>query len=198
MLHSFVSADKQRFFWISFLTLFLVACGFHLRGNVPLPKTLSPMYIATNKPYDPLVELIEDTLTASHIELVDSPKNASTILNLIDIQYVENLVSVAASTNTRQYTLLEILRMELTTTKGKIVIPVSTLTASNPLTVDSNQMLNTSVQKQTLQQEMQQAVVQQLMIRLGSPNTNKALAGAPVDSQAKTDTDYIEVVHNTN
>lgn len=198
MLHCFIPAHKQRFFWISFLSLLLVACGFHLRGNVPLPKALSPMYIATNNPYDPLVELIEDTLTASHIELVDSPKNASTILKLIDIQYAENLVSVAASTNTRQYTLLEILRMELTTAKGKIVIPVSTLTASNPLTVDSNQMLNTSVQKQTLQQEMQQAIVQQLMIRLGSPNTARALSGISIDANAKTDTDYIGVTPNTN
>lgn len=176
MFQSLISTPKQRFVWVCLLALFLVACGFHLRGNVPLPKTLSPMYISTSTPYDPLVELIEDTLTASHIQLTDSPKNASTILHIIDIQYTENLVSVAASTNTRQYALAETLHMELTTPKGKTIIPVSTLTATNPLTVDSNQVLNTSVQKQTLQQEMQQAVVQQLMIRLGAPNTKRALA----------------------
>jgi outer membrane lipopolysaccharide assembly protein LptE/RlpB len=128
---------------IALFTVGLVACGFHLRGNIPLPKTLSPMYISTTRPYDPLVQLIEDTLTASGITLTDIPKKASTILNIIDIQYAENLVSA--------------------------------LTATNPLTIDSNQVLNASAQKQTQEQEMRQAVVQQLMIRLGSPNTKKAL-----------------------
>ncbi len=184
MFHALLSLSKQRFLLISLFALCLGACGFHLRGNIPLPKTLSPMYIATNMPYDPLIQLIEDTLTASHIELTDSPKKASTILKIIDIQYTENLVSVAASTNTRQYTLSETLRMELTTQKGATIIPVSTLSASNPLTVDSNQVLNTSVQKQTLQQEMQQAIVQQVMIRLGSQNTKKALGATALTTAA--------------
>jgi LPS-assembly lipoprotein len=167
---------NKRFFWLAFFAIFLAACGFHLRGNIPLPKTLSPMYIATSTPYDPLVQLIEDTLTASHIELTDSPKTAKTILRIIDVQYSESLVSVAASTNTRQYQLLETLHMELTNKAGKVIIPVSALTASSPLTIDSNEVLNANAQKQTQNQEMQQALVQQLMIRLGSPNTASALA----------------------
>lgn len=167
--------STQRFLVGCLAVFCLAACGFHLRGNVPLPKTLSPMYVATSTPYDPLVQAIEDTLTASHIELTDSPKKANTILRIIDIQSSESLVSVAASTNTRQYALSKTLRMELAGQKGKVIIPVSSLTATNPLTVDSNEVLNTSAQKQTLDGEMQQALVQQLMIRLGSLDTKRAL-----------------------
>ncbi len=162
--------------FITLLTACIVACGFHLRGNIPLPKGLSPMYVATSTPYDPLVQSIESMLTASNIELTDSPKNANTTLRILDIQTSENLISVAASTNTRQYTLSETLRMELTGKKGKVIIPVSALTASNPLTVESNEVLNASAQKQTLTGEMQQSLVQQLMIRLGSRDTERSLA----------------------
>lgn len=158
-----------------FLTFFLVACGFHLRGNVPLPKELSPMYIDTKTPYDPLVQAIEETLTASHITLTDSPKAANTSLRIIDIQSIENLVSVSASTNTRQYSLTKVLYLELTGKKGKIIIPESALRSSNPLTVDSNQVLNASSQKQILTDEMQQALVQQLMMKLSSRDTKKEL-----------------------
>lgn len=167
----------MRFFAAICLSVFLVACGFHLRGDIPLPRELSPMYIETSTPYDPLVQLIQNYLTASHIKLTESPKAANTILRIIDIQSAESLVSVAASTNTRQYALSETLHMDLTDKYGKVLIPVSTLTASNPLTVDSNEVLSTSSQKQTLTNEMRQALVQQLMIKLGSPNTKRALEG---------------------
>lgn len=157
------------------LSLFLAACGFHLRGNIPLPPGLDPMFIQTTTPYDPLVQAIEDTLTSSHVKLATSLKSAKTILHILDMKSTENLVSVSTSTNTRQYALTETLQIELTDSTGKVIIPVSTLTASNPLTVDSSQVLNLSSQKQTQVQEMQQALVQQLMARLASKNTKQAL-----------------------
>lgn len=160
----------------AFLSVFLVACGFHLRGNVPLSPNLGPMYVDTKTPYDPVVQAIENALTASHIELTDSPKSANTTLRIIEVKSGENLVSVSASTNTRQYSLTKTVILELIDSKGKTIIPVSSVTASNPLTVDSSQVLNMSSQKQAQDQEMQQALVQQVMLKLGSRNTTKALA----------------------
>lgn len=168
--------NPRLWFILIFMPFFLVACGFHLRGDIPLSPELGPMYIDTKTPFDPLVQGIENTLSAYHIELVDSPKSAHTILHIDDIQSSENLISVSASTNTRQYALSETLKMTLSDQKGRDIIPLSTLTATNPLTVDSSQILNASNQKQALTSEMQQALIQQLMTKLASHNTQKALA----------------------
>lgn len=171
-----LTKHSSAFLIIICFSFFLGACGFHLRGNVPLPKGLDPMYIDTDSPYDPLVQAIEDSLSAYNITLTNSPAKAKTILHIIDIDFSESLVSVSASTNTRQYSLIETLKMELTGPKGQTIIPLSTLTASNPLTVDSSQVLNASSQKQALVGDMQQALVIQLMSKLASQDTKQALA----------------------
>lgn len=158
------------------LLIFITACGFHLRGDIPLPSTLSPMYVDTKTPYNSLIDAIQSSLASYGIAQAETPKTASTILHILNIQSSEDLVSVSASTNTRQYAMKQTVTMELTDKNGKVIIPECKITASNPLTVDSSQVLNMDSQKQTLSGEMNQAMVQQLMMKLGSNNTKKALA----------------------
>lgn len=153
----------------------LSACGFHLRGNVPLPPGLSPIYIETASPYDPFIQTLEETLTHRGIALAESPKDASTTLHIIRLNLAENLNSVSASTNTRQYTLVYSVEFELLGKKGQILLPQAALSTSSPVTVNSSQVLSTSSEEQTIKQEMQQRLVQQLMARLGAENTRKAL-----------------------
>lgn len=162
-------------FPVFFFMLFLVACGFHLRGNIPLPTELSPMYIETTDPFHPTILAIQDGLEASKIAVAKSPSTANTILRIIDIKSTENLISVSASTNTRQYALVETVQIEVTDKTGKVIVPVSTLSGSNPFTVESNQILTAASQKDLLSDEMQQAIVQQLFARLGSKGAKTAL-----------------------
>lgn len=167
------------------LLIFITACGFHLRGDIPLPSTLAPMYIDTKTPYNSLIDAIQATLSSYGIKQASSPKEANTILHILDIQSSEDLVSVSASTNTRQYAMKQTVTMELTDKNDKVIIPVSKITASNPLTVDSSQVLNMDSQKQTLSGEMNQAMVQQLMMKLGSNQTKTALAALNTSSKNK-------------
>lgn len=165
------------------LLLFITACGFHLRGDIPLPSTLAPMYVDTKTPYNSLIDAIQASLSSYGITQAKTPKEANTILHILDIQSSEDLVSVSASTNTRQYAMKQTLTMELTDKNGKVIIPESKITASNPLTVDSSQVLNMDSQKQTLSGEMNQAMVQQLMMKLGSKQTKEALATLSMPSK---------------
>lgn len=165
-----------RFSLLTLVSLGLIACGFHLRGNIPLPAGLSPMYIETDSPYNPLVQAIKDHLTAYHITLADSPKTANTVLRIIHIETSESLVSVSASTNTRQYALAQTLKMELMGKKGQTIVPLSKLAATNPFTVESSQVLSASSQKQALVGDMQQALVMQLMAKLASQDAKHSLA----------------------
>jgi len=68
------------------LSISITACGFHLRGQLPLPETANVIYIDADNT-DFTDELI-DKLQAAGAEIVDDPSAAKAILQIAD-EYAE-------------------------------------------------------------------------------------------------------------
>ncbi len=68
------------------LSLVVTACGFHLRGQLPLPEAVSVIYIDADR--SDFTRELEDSLRGAGAKLVDDPAQAKAILQIAD-EYAE-------------------------------------------------------------------------------------------------------------
>lgn len=156
-------------------TFFLSSCGFHLRAPVTLPLPLQSMYIQAQDPYSSFIRNLKQYLKMSGVRLARSPQEAETILNIIEENTGQELLSINSSQQTRQYSLKYSVVFEVLDTKGKAYFPPQSLIETRTLTLQSNQVLASSNQAALLYQDMRRAVVYNIVSRLTSKKLTKNL-----------------------
>lgn len=149
--------------WFS-LCLFLVACGFHLRGHIEIPDSMRTAYVQSQVD-DPFIQQVRTRLEQYGIEVTHTPEQASSLLSILNLSHHSSVSSVSSSTNTRQYTLVYVLSFDFFV-QGKALLRHQAVRSSRTLTVDANRILGSDDEELTLKQEMQQDLLRKLMYRL--------------------------------
>lgn len=158
----------MRAFICLFLCVFLTACGFQLRNNVPLAPPLHQIYLETNDPYGSLARDIKQSLQTSHVQIVPIKEAAATILTIIQDTRSNILLSVNATQQTRQYNLHLVVEFEIKDNKGNVIVPSQILTQDKPITIQANEVLGSSNELNLFYQQMQREIVSNMMYRLSS------------------------------
>jgi LPS-assembly lipoprotein len=83
--------------------LALPACGFHLRGEAPLPAVMSRPWIDTTDRYSPLYAALEQRLEAAGATLAPDAADASAVINLHLDDTGRELLSVTADNKPGEY-----------------------------------------------------------------------------------------------
>jgi LPS-assembly lipoprotein len=161
----------------------LTACGFHLRGDIPLPPPLQKLYLKTTDPYGQLSRNIKQYLRFSGVQLVDSPEEAETILVILNETNNEQLLSIGGTQQTRQYNITLTVSFEVTNSRGIVLVPPESLSETRSLTILSNQILGGSNEENNLFVQMRSAIVYDILSRLSSKEVAALVAPAPVTSQ---------------
>lgn len=156
-----------------FTPLFLSGCGFHLQGKTQLAWPLHKMYLHTKNPYGFLARQLRDQLKMSQVELVSSPEQADTILDILQDETSEHLLGVSGTQQTRQYNLITTLVFEVRDAHNQAIIPAQTLTEQRTITVQSNQILGSSNEVSFYYQQMRRQLAYALMSRLGSKEVSR-------------------------
>ena len=86
-----------------FAVLLLTACGFHLRGQVPLPESLKYVYVEGASPI--LREQLRKTLRASSAKLLDSPDKAQVMVKIVSENNGQGSLSLGVTGRTNEYEL---------------------------------------------------------------------------------------------
>lgn len=169
----------MRIVWIVLSVLILSACGFHLRGSMPLAKPLHRIYIESIDPYGVLVKELEQSLKMSHAEVVNTPEEADTILKIIRDDSGQDLLSVSGTQQTRQYKLhVTIAFMILNAKTRHTLVDQQTLTESRVITIQSNQILGSSNEANLYFQQMRRTLASAIMFRLSSHEITRTLEAA--------------------
>lgn len=161
-------APLCRLFVLWLTVMCLSSCGFQLRGAVALTPPLKKLYIQTDNPYGVLTQNLRESLKLSGVELTNNPHDALTILHIISETQSQVLLSVSGLQQTRQYNLSLAVTFELTNPKGVVLMPPLTLTENRTLTTESDQILGGTNEQNTLYQQMQLAIIYDIMNRLSS------------------------------
>lgn len=149
----------------------LTGCGFHLRGDTPIPPETSTLYLKTSKPYNTLSKNLRETLTSAGVNLVSFSKDAPVTLQIVSETSGQSIANIGTNTTTRQYNLTYVAVYQLTNAAGKIIAGPFTVTENTALMTTSNEMLSSSTTQAQLQEQMQQQAAQQILNVLIAPDT---------------------------
>jgi LPS-assembly lipoprotein len=148
--------------------LLLTACGFHLQGDIQLAAPLHRLYLQTNDPYGYLQRNLQQYLRMSHVELVSTPQEATTILAILSNTTSQELLSVNGTQQTQQYNLHATVSYQITKANGEVIIAPHSLTETRTITVQSNQILGSSNEANLFYQQMQRDLVARIINQIAS------------------------------
>lgn len=163
---------------LSTALLCLSACGFHLQGERQLAEPLHRMYLHTPDPYGHLARDLEQFLKMSHVQLVATPEQATTILNILQDANSQSLLSVSGTQQTRQYNLTVSVQFEITDTKGHTIVPTQTLKEARAITIQSNQILGSSNEASLMYQQIRRSLASAIINRLASEEISQVILRA--------------------
>lgn len=152
------------------LICLLSACGFHLRGMVDIPQWLNNVAIISHDDSKELVSLLKSQLEGYKIDVRPDPAQANYWLVINSSSLQQQIVSVGASTNPRQYQLILTIEFMLQTVKGQIIQAPRQVIVSRQLTVNNDRILGSNEEETILISEMRHDAVIQIINRLSRDN----------------------------
>ena len=160
---------------IIFLTFCISACGFHLRGSVALPEELDYIAINSQQSASPIQPYLTRALQARNVVITSDTSQANLILNLISEQYTRTAGSISADTNTRQYNIVYSVVFDILSPRGDVILGAQQVRVTRSTNVDTNQLLGSTYEEDTIRNEMRREASTQILYRLSSFKTVQAL-----------------------
>lgn len=148
------------------LVLFLSACGFHLRGTDFVPQWLNHVAIISENNDKQLITILQSRLEGANVKINSDSSRAPYWLIVNEVNLQQQLISVGASTNPRQYTLTLTVTFMLQERTGKIIQTPSNIYVSRQLTLNNDRILGSKEEESILIGEMKQDAVTQMIYRL--------------------------------
>lgn len=152
---------------LAFLLFCLSACGFHLRTYLDVPPWLNNVSVISQDEHNDLVSILRSQLEQNHIRVNPDPATAQYWLMINNINLRQQIISIGASTNPRQYQLVLSLEFVLQSRKGEIVRPAKLISVSRQLTINNDRILGSNAEEITLIREMKRDLVIQIINALG-------------------------------
>jgi LPS-assembly lipoprotein len=129
---------------LTLISLLLVSCGFHLRGDIQLPTELKTLYLQTPSPYAAFEQSLRQSLRSYSIHLVDAKSKAPITLHIISSNVSHTATAMTLNTSTSQYTLTFTVTFELLAENGDVIVPSETTQSTTTFTSSSQQMQTSS------------------------------------------------------
>ena len=128
-----------------------------------MPSWLNRVAIVIQDGNMELVSLLKSQLEGYHIEVSPSINSAQywLMINRVDLQ--QQIISVGASTNPRQYQLILTVSYMLQTSKGQIIKPAKQVVITRQLTINNDRILGSNYEEAVLVSEMRRDAVIQII-----------------------------------
>ncbi|WP_455210747.1 LPS-assembly lipoprotein LptE [Kaarinaea lacus] len=140
-------------------------CGFHLRGSVELPPTLSAIYVEPQQA--PLItEAIKQAFTEQKLEPVQEKAQAQVVINVSQERYQRRVLSVGASGNVQEYELNYAVNLGILDAKGEPLADPQILRVSREMRYDSAEVVAKAGEEEQLKSEMIADAARQIIRRL--------------------------------
>lgn len=157
---------KRNYYLPLLLALLLSACGFHLRGVIDIPKWLNNVAVISKDGNKDLVSKLKTQLEGYKIDVNPEPALAKYWLIINRSTINQQIVSIGASTNPRQYQLIMTTEFMLQTPKGQIIKAPSMVSVTRQLTVNNDRILGSNQEQAILIGEMNQDTVIQIINKI--------------------------------
>lgn len=159
------------------LCLSLTGCGFKFRSAREVPPQLHTVYLDTPNPYSRLTTRLSRILKSVNIHLAYSRQWSPVTLHIISNQMSDDIPTILYSGNATPYNYTLTTRFELLQSNGRIILPPNTLTLSDSLLHNANQVYTPEASK-LIEQQLTYTMATLIYYHLISLDARKALQNA--------------------
>lgn len=150
---------------ISYLSLGLSACGFHLRSEAELPEQLQATSVQGVTEYSNLDLSLKRAFRQTGYPLT-TVSNASAILVVMQNEISRRVLSVNSAGIVNEYELNYTLRYKLIGSEKNQLIPEQTISLYRSYRYNPDTVLTKAAEEERLQKDMIEVAVKQLMRRI--------------------------------
>ncbi len=148
------------------LAVSISACGFHLRGNIPLSEGVKNMVVSA--PEGPFKEELERILTRAGANLTSSPAGADAILVVTSASTNRTVGTLDDQGKANSYNLRFTVKYELKTPDDENIRPAESLRESRRYNFDPLTVVETEAEEAELQESMEQAISLRIVRKLST------------------------------
>lgn len=144
--------------------LALSGCGFRLRGRFTAPFETIYLQMQPNTRFSGLLKRTIES--GSSVKVVDSPKAADAILELISVDRDREVLSINDAGRAREYELTMTLVFRCSSPEGFDYVEETKLSTSRDLTYSESEFLSREREEEVLYQDMENDLIGQIVRRL--------------------------------
>lgn len=144
--------------------LVLSGCGFHLRGKVDLPESMSSVFVKGSEP--DLILQLEDMLTFSGADVMTSPQGAKAIVDLTRVDYRREVRTQDARGLATGYQLIYNVEFKVIDQGGKTLIDDGKVNVRRTINFDATQVLQAEQEENFLRAEMRKDAALRILRQL--------------------------------
>lgn len=169
------------------LSVFLVACGFHLRGAQPIPAVMQRTWIA-GADNSALYYELESALLAAGAAVVESSEAATATLTIHQERYSRRVLSVDNQGRASEYELRLRIVFSLIDSAGNVIADNVKFNVLRDYSFDPDNVLASGGQEKMLKTEMRRYAARQILRRLQSLAQHVEVEGGGEPAATTTET----------
>ena len=143
----------------------LSACGFHLRGKLPIPDSINVIAVKTGD--RELYQKLVDALSFSGATVVQSETDALALLDLREAKYDRKVRTIDDRGKVTGYVLEYRINFEVISASGDSLRQSSVVTRRD-FNFDPDQVLQAEIEEESLRQDMLSDLTQQILRQLST------------------------------
>jgi LPS-assembly lipoprotein len=153
---------------ITLLAVFasLTACGFHLRGNIPLSEGLKNMFLVA--PEGTFKDQLEDVLGKAGAELAANQAGADVVLNVVRADSERKVGTLDERGKVSSYNLEFNVHYSLVDPEGEVIRKLTKLRESRRYDFNPEQVLESESEEAELLSSMEQDIALRMVRQLSS------------------------------
>jgi len=148
------------------LAISVSACGFHLRGNIPLPEGIQNMYVQA--PEGPFKDQLLERLENAGGQLAAAPSGADVILDVTQAISDRTIGTLDTRGKVNSYNVRFRVSYNLLDTKGRSIRPTANLTETRRYDFDEQLVVESESEEAELRKDLEESIALRIVRKLSS------------------------------
>jgi LPS-assembly lipoprotein len=148
--------------------LLLGACGFHLRGEAPLPAAMSVTYIQGESKFDSLNNAFRTALESHGVRVTQDRGEATAVLTILENKTGTHVLTVDLGGKVQEYRLSQNIQFEVMTADGHMLVDRQSVMLNRAILFNSKGVLGSEGEREMIRSELQRDVIHLAMLRIAA------------------------------
>jgi len=161
-----ITNTLNRLVVVFLLAMSISACGFHLRGNIPLPESIQSMYV--QGPEGSFKQELLDRLESAGAQLASAPGGADVILNITQATTDRIVGTLDDRGKANSFNVRFQVAYDFLDRKGRAIRPAATLAETRRYDFDEQQIVESEAEEAQLQADLERSIALRIVRKLSS------------------------------